>query len=552
VKWRRVSLLLTMLVVLLVVLVTQRPPVSSAAPDQTVAPGTLLTNTTFNGFSQVDQVDMLSPSLGYALASHPLGHDIYRYYLVRTTNLGKTWTVRSEIPSDDERYPIFTDFSTFDSDPFIDFVNQSIGYVNGPDGSIYVTSDGGLTWTKVTARDSSSSYGISGSVVSIVTTSCRAVHGSKNPVCRSVLSEFAAGSTVPERVIGIPNTHLDYKYQIALLAAAPHETQVINLNSDNMTTSRSLLITRNDGQTWATLANPCAASMIGQLTVANDGQWLLSCFHDDGMYHGTAKIFRSTNEGATWSTVLDDTPQHNIVGNLGGTPAYFFFSGDSRTLFAAMMGPAGGLEVSTDGGTLWSTDTAMPDTGGQVGSLTTYGPTSSLYQVFQGPMYVTSNNRTWRLLPQLPAGTYRGLSICTDKSAKVSLRTKKSGRFKYSYLDFTNFSTTPCYLDGAPTARFMTADFSDVGPPATNDLVDSGGDFVTLRPGGVADVPLFISPTSGYKPPSTCVVTRVSAIRVRFGAPSSFVLSLGSRTIRACSNVSSISVLPVRAGPGNP
>ena len=550
-KWRRVSWLVATLVVVLVVSVAQRSAVSGATSDRPVPTGTLLTNTTLNGFSQVDQVDMLSASLGYALASHPLSHDRYRYYLVRTTNLGRTWTVRSEIPSDDERYPIFTDFSTFDSDPFIDFVNQNVGYVDGPDGSIYVTDDGGLTWKVVTARNASSSYGISGSNVSVVTTTCRTLRVSKDFVCKSILSEYAAGSTVPTRVTEVHDANTGYHWEAALLAAAPHETQIINMNSDGMTTSKSLLITRNDGHTWATLDNPCAMSMIDQLTVANDGQWLLSCFHDYGMYHGTAQIFRSTNEGVTWSTVLDDTAQRNIVGNLGGTSAYYFFSGDDRTLFAAMTGPAGGLEVSTDGGTTWSPETAMPDTGGQIGSLTTFGPTSSLYQVFQGPMYVTSNNRTWRLLPQLPAGKYRGLSICTRKSVKLSLRSVKSGGFKYSYVDFTNDGTTSCYLDGAPIARIMNADFKYVGPPATNSLVDSGGDFVTLKPGGIANVSLFIGPTSGYKP-STCAVTRVSAIRVSFGAPSNFVLSLGSRTIRACTNLPSVSVLGVRSGPGAP
>jgi photosystem II stability/assembly factor-like uncharacterized protein len=551
-KRRRVTMLITMLMVVLVASATQVSVVLGASSVQPVPTGTLLTNTTLNGFSQVDQVDMLSASLGYALASHPLGHDRYRYFLVRTTNLGRTWTVRSEIPSDDERYPIFTDFSTFDSDPFIDFVNQNIGYVNGPDSSIYVTDDGGLTWKMVTARNGSSSYGISGSNVSVVTTTCRTLRITKNFLCKSMLREYAAGSTVPTRVTVVHDTNTGYHYEAALLAAAPHETQIINMDSDGTSTSKSLLITRNDGQTWATLDNPCATSMIDQLTVAIDGQWLLSCFHDYGMYHGTAQIFRSTNEGGTWSTVLDDTAQRNILGNLGGTSAYFFFSGDDRTLYAAMTNPAGGLEVSTDGGTTWSPDTAMADTGGQIGSLTTFGPTSALYQVFQGPMYVTTNNRTWRLLPQLPAGKYKGLSICTRTSVGLSLRLLKSGRFKYSYVDFTNDSTTPCYLDGAPIVRLMNAQDGVVGPPATNSLVDSGGDFVTLKPGGVANVSLFISPTSGYKPPSSCAVTRVSAMRVNFGAPSTFILHLGSHTISACTNLPIVNVLSVRRGPGYP
>jgi photosystem II stability/assembly factor-like uncharacterized protein len=549
-KQYRVCVIMATLVIFLGLSATPMMAVSGAASKHAITPGTELTNTALNGYSQVDQVDMLSSSLGYAIATHLAGNGIYRYYLVRTTNEARTWTVRSEFPSNN-RYPIFTDFSTYESDPFIDFVNRNIGYVDGPGGSIYVTDDGGSTWAMVGERDSTSSYGISGSIASVVTTSCRTPNGSQKTQCNSILSEYAIGSAVPIRVTAVPGTHTDDYALAALLAVAPHGTQIINLANDAMSTSKSLLITHNDGQSWATLTNPCATSLIGQLIVASDGQWLLACFHDYGMSHGTAQIFRSTNEGVTWSTVLDDTYQRNIVGNLGGTPAYYFFSGNDQTLYAAMLGPAGGLEVSTDGGTMWSSDTAMPDIGGQIGSMSTFGPTSALYQVFQGPMYVTSNGRTWHLLPKLPPGKYRGLSICTGKSVKLSLRSVKFGHYRYTYVDFTNDSTTPCYLDGAPIARLMNAHFQEVGPPETNGIVDSSGDFVTVEPGHVANVSLFIGPISGYKPPSTCTVHRMSSIRFSFGGPSHFILALGPKTLRTwCTNPPSVEVIPIRSGPG--
>jgi hypothetical protein len=552
-KWRHVTAILLALVVVPALSVFGRSSGASSASIPHVRPGTLLTNTTFGASTQLDQVDMLSPALGYALASQSLGHDRYRYYLVRTTNLARTWTVRGEIPSDDERYPIFSDFSTVDSDPFLYFVNRDVGYVDGPSGSIYVTSDAGLTWSEVADRDSSSSYGVVGSAASIVTTTCRTPHGSKTLLCHSRLNEYVAGTTRPERSSLIPDTRRDFRWDAALLAVAPDSTEIVNLDSDNLSTPTSLIISHDDGRSWVPLSNPCAQLMIEQLIVASDGQWLLSCFLDGGMYHGTAKIFRSIDGGVSWSTVVDDTAQRNIVGNLGGTPAYLFFNADDSTLYAAMMNPAGGLMTSTDGGTTWRADRVLGYTSGSPGSVSNYGPTSSIYQVFQGPMYVTDNSRTWHLLPPLPAGRYRGLSICTKQRVKVSLRHVKSGGLRYTYVDFTNTSDTRCYLDGTPTARLLSADSSYVGPPVTAVNNPIGNGFVTLAAhGGVASVALLINPTSTYQPPSTCRAKVADTIRLSFDSPSSFTLPLGSRRLSTCTVMANVGVANVRAGPGRP
>ena len=529
---------------------TARP---NAADPLEIRIGAVLTNTLLGSSTQVDQVDMLSPSLGYALATRYLGKSRYRYYLVRTTDVARTWTVRSEIPSDDQRYPIFTDFGTVDSDPMIDFVNRNVGYVLGRDSSIYVTDNGGLTWKKVVSNNSDSSYGVSGSTTSIVTTKCRTPSGSSTPVCTNELTGYAVGSPVPEYSRSLPNSNSRSQDSVALLAVAPDSTQVVNLSTDQWSTRSSLLVTHDDGRTWSQLLNPCRGSLIEQMVVANDGQWLLSCFLDEGSYHGTAKIFRSSDDGATWSTVVDDTSQRDIVGDLGGTPAYFFFSGDDRVLYAALMGPAGGLAVSFDGGTHWSPDSALGNTGGSPGSLSDFGPTSSIYQVWQGPMYVTRDNRTWLLLPLLPAGPYKGLPICTSKNTTISLRHVKSGGVVYTYVDFTNAGPTACYLDGAPNMQPLAAGSHPVGAPVGSELVTSNGDFVVLQPfGGVANLSLFINPASNYKPASTCQAKGAIALRFDFGSPSSFLLSLGAHPIFTCSKLPNVNLNSLKPGIGKP
>jgi hypothetical protein len=534
------------------VVLTTRPTAAHGADSHVIPAGAVLTNTLLGRSTQLDQVDMLSPTLGYALATRYLGKSRYRYYVVRTTNLARSWTVRSEIPSNDERYPIFTDFSTVDSDPMIDFVNRNVGYVLGPDSSIYVTHNGALTWKKVVSNNSDSSYGVSGSTMSVVTTKCHTPSASSTPKCTSELTGYGVGSATPEYARAIPNSNLSHQDEVALLAVAPDSTQVVNVGTDGWTTRSSLLVTHDDGRTWSRLLNPCSGSLIEQLVVANDGRWLLSCFLDQGSYHGTAKMFRSTNDGATWSTVLDDTSQRDIVGDLGGTPAYFFFSGNDRVLYAALMGPAGGLAVSLDGGTHWSPDSALGNTGGSPGSLSDFGPTSSIYQVWQGPMYVTRNNRTWRLLPPLPAGSYEGLSICTSKNTTVSVRHVKAGGVGYTFVDFTNAGATSCYLDGAPNMQPLGVGSVPIGAPVGSE-VTSDGDFVKLKPfGGVAHVSVFINPASTYKPTTTCDAKEAVALRFTFGSPSSFVLSLGSHPIFTCSKLPNVNLVSLKPGPGKP
>ena len=536
------------------VLIARPTAARATAPDsKAVLTGAVLTNTLLGQSTQVDQVDMLSPTLGYALATRYLGHSRYRYYLVRTTNLARTWTLRSEIPSDDDRYPIFTDFGTVDSDPMIDFVSRDVGYVLGRNSALYVTDDGGLTWKRVETNSPYSSYGVIGSTMTLVTTKCHTSSASSPPKCTDELNGYAIGSTIPEYSRPIPDSNVKYPSAAALLAVAPGSTAVVNLSTDILATRSSLIVTHDDGRSWSRIPNPCSGSLIEQMAVAKDGQWLLSCFLDEGSYHGTAKIFRSVDDGATWSTVLDDSAQRDIKGNLGGTPAYYFFSGNDRVLYTALQNPAGGLSVSFDGGTRWTPESALGNTGGNPGSLSVFGPTSSIYQVWQGPMYVTHNNRTWRVLPQLPAGLYKGLSSCTSKNTKPSLRRVKAGGLRYSFVDFTNNGTTPCYLNGAPNMQPLGSGSLPIGQTVGSELVTANGDFVVLKSlGGVANVPLFVNSASSYKPASTCQAKSAIALRIEFGSPSSFVLSLGDHPILTCSKLPNVDLANVRSGPGKP
>jgi hypothetical protein len=129
----------------------------------------------------------------------------------------------------------------------------------------------------------------------------------------------------------------------------------------------------------------------------------------------------------------------------------------------------------------------------------------------------------------------------------------KVGGLRYTFVDFTNNGATPCYLNGAPNMQPLGSGSLPIGQTVGSELVTANGDFVVLKSlGGVANVPLFVNSASSYKPASTCQAKSAIALRIEFGSPSSFVLSLGDHPILTCSKLPNVDLANVRSGPGKP
>jgi hypothetical protein len=92
-----------------------------------------------------------------------------------------------------------------------------------------------------------------------------------------------------------------------------------------------------------------------------------------------------------------------------------------------------------------------------------------------------------------------------------------------------------------------------IGTPVGFESVTPGNNFVVLKPfGGVASLSVFVNPAANYKPTSTCQAKRAVALRFNFGAPSKFLLTLGSHPISTCSKFPNVSLDRLSKGPGKP
>ena len=517
--------------------------VTSAAnvtkPSTHVQLGARLTDTTLGTGTQIETVDMLSSSLGFAVAA-PANAGRGRFYLVRTTDLGNSWTVRGVLP-----LPSFVGPYGAGNEPAIHFVSAKVGYASMQNGPLYVTDAGGTTWFKVLIPGIWPTYVISGTTMSVVSDECKSPAPIYGPAkCPSFLSQFRIGTTTPIRTVAIPAAGPAGKWRAATALATVSPSSVVVSEGGNEGQHSSLLFTTDAGAKWRLLSDPCQEMMVDQLLTAIPSRWLLYCFMDGGMTQGTSKLWSSSNRGGSWSLVAHASQQGDDVGRIGDVSNTLYFNNQASTLYGALGGAAGGLEYSTDAGAHWAmTKIATSWYGGAPEYLSTFAATGAVFGVQNGPLYRTTNGTRWTELPPLPAGSYRGLSICTSKSGTQVSRSRTMTGIPGTTLDypvvFTNDGATACYLNGIPNVESVSGlKRLSTGQLAYPEGVTGRGGFVVLKAhGGEASI-VFESDADVGNVRSYCAPVTMHGISVRFAPPSAFFIPIPARPV--CTGVSTI------------
>ena len=480
-----------------------------------VQPGTALTDTTLGIGTVIGGVDMLSISLGFAIAA-PINKGRGWFYLVETNNLGKSWSVRAPLPTRS-----FVGIYGWGNEPSIDFVTPRIGYVSLLDGPLWVTMDRGSTWSKVRTPGIDVSYALTTDTMSVVSDRCSAPASESPASCSSDLSQYRVGATSPYRTVKIPAIGVGKWRAGEVLEAQSPASVVIQEGRD--TPRSSLLSTTDAGASWYELDNPCKQLSINQLLISAGDDWQLTCFGDAAATQGTSELWSSLDGGMTWIILAQANEEGLDVGDIRDV-SNTLYAGGHGILFAALGGAAGGVEVSTDGGSHWTlANVATSIYGGASETISTFGPRGAIVSIQADAQFLTLNATSWTQLPTLPAGKYRGLSVCSAATGTtISLGTEETGipaDVRDYPLVFTNDSDRACYLNGIPEVHAKRDELrGPVGPAAYADTSTGRGGFVILKAqGGRASVAFGVQAAHSY-PRQYCVPRTMNSLKVRFNS----------------------------------
>ena len=497
--------------------------------------GHVVTNTSLGIGTVLDATDMVSPQVGFALVSNDPFHPSSPICVAETRDGARTWRFRGALPSradtvGGDRYI-----------PSIHFVSPDVGYVLSA-YDVVMTTDAGATWSTVRAAGTPTGWAFGRGSLALVTRACGPFTRSTTcPVAASVWSWGAHGPTWTRTVPVLAGVDVRTAEPLALAPTGELVTWEGVSGGGGVPGSGALLATAGPSSPWRRITDPCGIETGSQQIVQHDSSaWLLSCFLGEGMSQGKSSIWRTNDAGAHWQLVNRQTDTLNTranVGSGGGVATTITASLDGSTLYGALGGAVGGVQVSHDGGAHW-VGAMLDGLGGAPVSVSPIGPRGAIVSIDDGLTYRTTNGRTWSILPPLPAGHYHGLAMCSPATTTSILSPRHlRGIPGYYPLAFTNRSPHSCYLTGTPIVRALEHG-RVVGLAATRNVDFTTHTVIVKTSGSGASVGLGIdlTGTAGLGYPATCAPRHVDAISVEFAPTAIFTVKLPREGL-VCTNL---------------
>jgi len=322
---------------------------SSSATTSTTAPatGAATTSTTVAaggplpaGFG-VEDLTWVSDTDGWALGNAPCAHAPCTS-MAHTVNGGQTWAgLPAPVAYSGTSFALGNCSATVACVDGVRFANTTVGYVFGQ-SSLWLTTNGGHTWTE-RSRDTTNALEVDGSLVVRVTNPNNATP----PGISYQVQTTTVGSTSWHTVLGstVEGDGVLLAVQGPDLYLAVVENPAGGAQDEHPTLYRST----NSGATWSTLADPCGNAPSGNeadtsaLAAAPGGYLVVACTARQAGETGYVVV--SADAGASFG------PQRaNLLGTQQSTATKVAAATGQRLV--VLVGSA--ISVSNDGGVNWT------------------------------------------------------------------------------------------------------------------------------------------------------------------------------------------------------
>lgn len=243
------------------------------------------------------------------------------------------------------------------------FDDHGDGFLYGP--GLFVTHDGGHSWTPGTQADAVLAVEALGSSIWMLETGCPASHPGSFGPCHMVLVESTDGGRTWAGTTSLP---ADALFNGSLPEGSLGQTWLVRVSQSSAYVLSTpvasgpgpdvapLWFTDDGGSSWSSRHIPCAIGALSiVLSAAPDGTLFAVCATEPGAGYQPKSALRSTDGGLSWTTESLCLPgplsQANCVGPFSNGYLGEIDATSSEQVF--LVGDRSSLLVTNDGGVEW-------------------------------------------------------------------------------------------------------------------------------------------------------------------------------------------------------
>ena len=289
---------------------------------------------------------------------------VYGGGIFKTTDFGDTWTLLSSTTG--ASVSDFRDVLKMAADPSGNIYAATKDYMSkyglgsyGLAGGLFVSTNGGTSWTKISSTDYSTNYFTPDDVIPVSPTVIVFAVENNGSALGGIYRTTNGGTTWSEITANLPNSN----YRRIALTQDPNNSNTLYAVFESLDVTvagdgglKGIFKSTDAGATWTKLTTPQKIASTGGLSYLKDQGWYdnviaVDPFNSNNIYAGGVDLMKSTDGGNSWSQLSFWDPYYGEPYVHCDHHAIVFDKNNDDTIIE---GDDGGVYKTADAGVHWA------------------------------------------------------------------------------------------------------------------------------------------------------------------------------------------------------